>query len=430
MLGVLVVLGACGKKGPPLAPLRVTPQRIEDLAVLRVGDQVRARLTIPNANDDKTQPADIVAVEVYAISGRPEDPFGQPLDAADFRRFGDLVGRVDVKPPPDTAPEAPLRATPAGTAAALMDTRPGQGEIVTVRETIGAEQMQPFVHPRRREKAEVETDEDVPVRPLAAAPVEEQFSRAYAAMGVNRKGDRSGLSNRVAVPLKDVGLSPPSPVLVTFSETQLTATWTFPKDAATPIQRAPLPEEIPARPLTGGRAANTYNVYELIRKGDGTTVESEQPLNPSPSAADGFSVPLGAFGKERCFVVRSGVQLGNARIEGPASSVACATPVDKFPPVAPKGLAAVGSEGGVSLIWDPNTEADLAGYLVLRGEVAAAGATATLAPITPEPIRETTFRDTTARPGLRYVYAIVAVDGASPRNTSPESERVEEGARN
>ena len=50
-------------------------------------------------------------------------------------------------------------------------------------------------------------------------------------------------------------------------------------------------------------------------------------------------------------------------------------------------------------------------------------------PITPTPIRETTYRDTTVTPGVRYVYAIVAVDRATPPNMSPQSTRVEETAR-
>ncbi len=91
---------------------------------------------------------------------------------------------------------------------------------------------------------------------------------------------------------------------------------------------------------------------------------------------------------------------------------------------------AVGSEGGVSLIWEANTEADLDGYIVLRGAVGASGAApAKLAPINTEPVRDTTYRDTTAKPNVRYVYAIVAVDKTTPRNTSPESNRVEESAR-
>jgi hypothetical protein len=77
------------------------------------------------------------------------------------------------------------------------------------------------------------------------------------------------------------------------------------------------------------------------------------------------------------------------------------------------------------LIWEPNTEPDFAGYLVLRGESPGDK----LEALTPTPIRETTFRDTTGSPGVRYVYVIVAVDSATPQNVSVESNRVEESAR-
>jgi hypothetical protein len=254
------------------------------------------------------------------------------------------------------------------------------------------------------------------------------LSRVYVATGVSRKGVRSGVSNRVAVPISDLAVSPPPSVSIQFSETAITVTWTLPPDAALPVQRAPLPTEIAARPLVGGRVTTTYNVYEVTRTDAGPT-ESDTPINTAPTPATGAATAVGRFGAERCFVVHAGLQFGNARIEGPASVPACVETTDKFAPAAPKGLVAVGSEGGVSLIWDANGEADLAGYLVLRGEVGPAGTAVTLAPLGQEPIRETTFRDTTVRPGVRYVYAVVAVDTASPRNVSAESNRVEEGAR-
>jgi fibronectin type 3 domain-containing protein len=99
--------------------------------------------------------------------------------------------------------------------------------------------------------------------------------------------------------------------------------------------------------------------------------------------------------------------------------------VDVFAPAAPKGLSAVGVAGAVNLIWEANTEGDLAGYVILRGEAPGD----TLQAITATPITETTYRDTTVQPGVRYVYAVVAVDRATPPNTSPQSERVEESAR-
>ena len=95
------------------------------------------------------------------------------------------------------------------------------------------------------------------------------------------------------------------------------------------------------------------------------------------------------------------------------------------PPAPPTSLAAIAASGAINLIWDPNTEPDLAGYVVLRAEAPGD----TLQPITKEPIATTTFRDDSVRPGVRYVYAVVAVDRASPANTSAPSNRVEETAR-
>ena len=120
---------------------------------------------------------------------------------------------------------------------------------------------------------------------------------------------------------------------------------------------------------------------------------------------------------------------GSARLESAPSETACTTFVDTFPPAAPTNLAAVGSEGGVSLIWDPSTGADVAGLPGPPRRDRRRGPPATLAPLTPQPIRETTYRDDTARRGARYVYAVVAIDGATPPNRSVESNRVEEGAR-
>ena len=101
------------------------------------------------------------------------------------------------------------------------------------------------------------------------------------------------------------------------------------------------------------------------------------------------------------------------------------TPKDEFPPAAPKGVAAVSTPGAVQLIWDASTEADFAGYLVLRAEPPDE----TLQPLTPAPIRDTVFQDTSVKPGVRYVYVIVAVDSARPPNRSAPSERVEALAR-
>jgi fibronectin type 3 domain-containing protein len=147
------------------------------------------------------------------------------------------------------------------------------------------------------------------------------------------------------------------------------------------------------------------------------------PLNDKPISDTSFTHPGAEPDKEQCFVIRSVAAVGNAAIESDASAPLCITPKDTFPPAPPKGLAAVGSAGSINLIWDANTEADLAGYIILRGDAAGA----TLQPLMKEPIKEMRYTDRTAVPGARYAYQVIAVDKAG--NRSAPSNRVEEGAR-
>lgn len=96
---------------------------------------------------------------------------------------------------------------------------------------------------------------------------------------------------------------------------------------------------------------------------------------------------------------------------------------DVFPPDAPQGLAAVatapGSGPAIDLNWQPNTEADLAGYVVYRAE--GEGAWQRVSPAKPLP--EPAFHDATVQPGHHYRYAVSAVDQTgheSPRSVETE----------
>jgi hypothetical protein len=84
----------------------------------------------------------------------------------------------------------------------------------------------------------------------------------------------------------------------------------------------------------------------------------------------------------------------------------------------PSGLAAVATaEGGgansgpaIDLSWTPDTEADLAGYIVYRREPAAAGDGAWQR-ISPErPVVGPGFHDGSVVAGHTYDYAVSAVD--------------------
>jgi hypothetical protein len=118
--------------------------------------------------------------------------------------------------------------------------------------------------------------------------------------------------------------------------------------------------------------------------------------------------------------------IGAQLVEGNPSEPVCVVPTDDVAPEPPSGLTSEISEGAIALIWVPNAEPDVAGYLVLPGEAGDA----TLTPLTDTVVTEARYTDRTVKPGVRYVYAVQAIDTRLPRpNVSVESARVEATAR-
>ena len=241
-------------------------------------------------------------------------------------------------------------------------------------------------------------------------------TRTYVAVGVSKRGRKGPPSKRIDVPLVPPP-APPSVVKVEYSEKEITVTWTPPESAA-PAHDGEAPAgsaTLPSRPIGPGVPSTVgYNVYEASRGG-------ETRLTKSPVAEPTYNDNRIAWGAERCYVVRTVETLGSLTIESDAPPPACATFVDTFPPAAPKELHAVAGDKSINLIWEPNPEKDLAGYIVLRGLAPDA-----LAAVTPKPIEEARYTDVVP-PGVRYVYAVQAMDKAG--NVGPMSNRVEEAAR-
>ena len=151
----------------------------------------------------------------------------------------------------------------------------------------------------------------------------------------------------------------------------------------------------------------------------------KRAVNPLPLPLPSFKDTRMEFGGRRCYVARTVRASGAIFVESSASPPICVTLSDTFPPAAPKSLVSVANDGAINLIWEPNSEKDLAGYVVLRGEAPGE----TLTRLTPEPIHETTYRDTTVKTGVTYVYAVQAVDNAPAPNVSAASDKVSEVAR-
>ena len=77
LLGVIIVVAlaaACGKKGPPLAPIVRIPEAVSMIHAQRVGSAAYVTVTVPAKNIDGSMPVDISRIEVYGYTGRRPPP--------------------------------------------------------------------------------------------------------------------------------------------------------------------------------------------------------------------------------------------------------------------------------------------------------------------------------------------------------------------
>jgi hypothetical protein len=96
---------------------------------------------------------------------------------------------------------------------------------------------------------------------------------------------------------------------------------------------------------------------------------------------------------------------------------------DEFPPAVPAGLAVVADAQAkaMDLSWTPDSDLDIAGYVVYRRDVTTGDA---LQRITPKTVVPPTWSDSTVLAGHRYAYAVSAID--QDGNESAKSAEVEE----
>ena len=123
-------------------------------------------------------------------------------------------------------------------------------------------------------------------------------------------------------------------------------------------------------------------------------------------------------------VLRVNADGQEVEIAGEPSQTVMIDAKDVFPPAVPAGLAVVADAEAkaIDLSWTPDTEADLAGYVVYRRDVTAGTEMQRISPkglVVPP-----SFVDATVLVGHRYAYAVSAVD--EDGNESGRSGEVEE----
>jgi predicted small lipoprotein YifL len=467
VLAAACVVTACGKKAPPRPPILYLPAA-PVVTAREQGRTAHLDVQVPNANTNGSRPAVIDRLLVYGYTGTPDLTH---LDT--FFDQATLVASVPIKPEPkpgsDEADEEADQEQPPSTEA--PSKLPAQGDTITVSETITPALTIPVPPGKRGRKVPPAQEIELPPPAVPLGPPPDTVPmRGYYVLGATGRDRYGPLAKVATVPLVPPPDAPGHPV-VTFTESAITITWTPPAFVRQPVQHAlasapsapagapaassrepvsapprdqapvfgtfvplvPPPPILPSTPIGPSYPASAYNVYDIDpgatprtipAPGDGTVVAGppRPPLNSAPLTETTYTDSRMTWGARRCYAVRTVDTYGTMTIESQPSVPTCVTLKDTFPPAAPRGLQAVAAEGAISLIWEANSEPDLAGYLVLR-----ATGDGPLVPITPKPITETTFRDATVHTGERYAYVIVALDQAG--NRSQPSVRVQEVAR-
>jgi hypothetical protein len=201
--------------------------------------------------------------------------------------------------------------------------------------------------------------------------------------GFRSRPIEGGLSNGARVTLLDVS-RPVEGLAVEVTEKALDLRWSPPAETVS------------------GRPAGAVAGYQVYRSDRGKSGPYERLAEVSgPSYADASF----EFGHLYSYKVRAvSREDGHTAVSTDSATVEI-VPRDVFPPTAPTGLTALYTAGAVELVWNPNTEPDLAGYNLYRRE---AGGQAQR--LNAELLRSPLFRDAAVIPGRRYTYRVTAVD--------------------
>jgi hypothetical protein len=164
----------------------------------------------------------------------------------------------------------------------------------------------------------------------------------------------------------------------------------------------------------------------------------ESPFGPEPTVpeVENLTVPESKSGQaldteavfDRTYEYRAErvleLSLGGHRVivDGAPSDPVTVVTRDVFPPAVPTGLVAltVPEEKAIDLSWNPDSEPDLAGYIVYRRRPRETSFQRLSAALIIAPA----FRDAIAVPGLKYAYSVSAID--LDGNESARSPEVEE----
>jgi hypothetical protein len=367
-LAICLLALACGKKGDPQPPLPRGPNAVKDLAVEQEGDDAVLTFTFPDRLMTGALLVDLESIEVYRVVNPPP-----ALTAA--------IPAGGAPPPP-----APSSGGSSGELRGLGYAERRAATNVRLAEEAFYDQAQRVAVLTLPAIAESTRGASVVFRdPLTNLFLQEDGPHplAYAVVSVRRKGERSLLSNIVAL---TPGIAPQAPEFQApiLDEGRVCLEWTAPT------------QNVLFQPVEIGG----YRVYRRPLSEDAY----ETPLTPKPIESTSFVDTTAPYGVPLAYTVRATLA-SNPKVEGLPAEELVVVPRDTYPPPAPARLDALSEPGLVRLLWDPVDSPDLAGYLVDRAE--GDGAPVRL---TPKPIVDPFYNDTAVRVGVRYRYTVRSVD--------------------
>jgi predicted small lipoprotein YifL len=302
LLGLALVLAACGKKGPLLPPVSRVPQAPENIRIYQQGGQLMIEWTNPQSYVDGNPLGPVVEMEIWVW----EPPAGEkaasdPPSPREMSKRGRLEKRLSAEDMENLKrPESPGQEAPV-----YRYVRPlGEGEI--------------------------------------GAP-----AKSYALRARDQRRRPSAFSKPLPFEARDLPLPPRKPAAKVF-EDRVEITWQ--------VSESTIGGKKPIK-------ASGYNVYKMDEAGVWRCL-TDKPAS-ALQYSDGPPV-FGRSVRYIVRAVLSVPQVPQRFLESDDSEILELTPEDAFPPAAPEGLTSVSGRGFISISWLPNREKDLKGYWVWR----------------------------------------------------------------
>ncbi len=231
----------------------------------------------------------------------------------------------------------------------------------------------------------------------------------YAVESLNDRRQSAGLSNQVQISAAPT-LPPPSNFTATVTADGIVLKW----NAVTP-------------PIAVSGFDYLYRIYRRAENNKSQVVAGELPLTATNSQFTDHNFQWEKTYSYHLTVVTVTKSKAGAetQVEGDDTPDITVFVHDVFPPAKPSGLQAVftseNQQKFIDLIWDPNSENDLAGYNIFRRVEGAP-----LAKVNSKLIKLPAYRDLKISSGNKYYYSVSAVDTRG--NESARSEETTETA--